>query len=148
MAVAPDPYNLQRFVDAQEPVFPSVLAELRRGRKYGHWIWFIFPQLKGLGRSSTSEFFGISSLDEAKAYLEHPVLAPRLIECTELVNAVEGRDANDIFGDIDAMKFRSSMTLFAYADPGNRYFSSALEKYFAGQIDSRTAAYLQEKEAS
>src|SRR4029079_17249024 len=111
MAVAPDPYNLQRFVDAQEPVFPRVLGELRRERKYGHGICFIFPQLKGLGRSSTSEFFGISSLDEAKAYLEHPVLAPRLIECTELVNAVEGRDANDIFGDIDAMKFRSSMTL-------------------------------------
>jgi uncharacterized protein (DUF1810 family) len=147
MAVVLDPHNLQRFVDAQEAVFPKVLAELGQGRKYGHWIWFIFPQLKGLGRSSTSEFFGISSLSEAKAYLQHPVLGPRLIKCTELVNAVEDRDANDIFGDLDAMKFRSSMTLFACADPGNRNFSLALEKYFAGQFDSRTAAYLQEKGA-
>ena len=142
--MALDPYNLQRFVDAQEPLFPHVLAELEQGRKYGHWIWFIFPQMKGLGRSSTSEFFGISSLLEARAYLQHPVLGPRLIKCTELVNAVEGRDAENIFGDIDAMKFRSSMTLFAYADPGNRNFSAALEKYFAGQFDSLTTAYLHE----
>jgi len=147
MAEDPDPYNLQRFADAQEPVFPRVLAELGQGRKYGHWIWFIFPQLKGLGRSPTSEFFGISSLGEAKAYLQHPVLAPRLIKCTELVNAVEGRDAEGIFGDIDAMKFRSSMTLFACADPGNRTFSAALAKYFGGQFDSRTTAYLEEKGA-
>jgi len=100
MADAPDPYRLQRFIDAQEPVFSRVLAELAQGRKYGHWIWFIFPQMKGLGRSSTSEFFGVSSLGEARAYLQHPLLAPRLIKCTELVNAVEGRDAEEIFGDI------------------------------------------------
>ena len=145
MADAPDPYRLQRFIDAQEPVFSRVLAELEQGRKYGHWIWFIFPQMKGLGRSSTSEFFGISSLGEAIAYLQHPLLAQRLIKCTELVNAVEGRDAEEIFGDIDAMKFRSSMTLFAYADPDNRNFSAALEKYFAGEFDSRTTACLQGK---
>jgi len=145
MADAPDPYRLQRFIDAQEPVFSRVLAELAQGRKYGHWIWFIFPQMKGLGRSSTSEFFGVSSLGGARAYLQHPLLAPRLIKCTELVNAVEGRDAEEIFGDIDAMKFRSSMTLFAYADPDNRIFSAALAKYFAGEFDSRTTACLQEQ---
>lgn len=143
MAVIPDPYHLQRFVDAQAPVFSDVLVELTAGRKYGHWIWFIFPQIKGLGRSSTSEFFGISSLAEARAYLKHPVLGPRLIRCTELVNAVEGRDAEDIFGDIDAMKFRSSMTLFAYADPAIQIFSAALAKYFAGEFDSLTITCLQ-----
>ena len=145
MRGALDPHHLQRFVDAQEPVFPEVLDELRQGRKYGHWIWFIFPQIKGLGRSSTSEFFGISSLAEARAYLQHPVLGPRLIKCTELVNAVESSEAESIFGDIDAMKFRSSMTLFAYADPGNQIISEALEKYFAGQFDSLTIAYLKKK---
>jgi uncharacterized protein (DUF1810 family) len=145
MADALDPYNLQRFVDAQEPEFPRVLVELEQGRKYGHWIWFIFPQMKGLGRSSTSEFFGISGLAEARAYLQHPVLFPRLIKCTELVNAVEDGDARDIFGEIDAMKFRSSMTLFACADPSNRNFSAALGKFFAGQFDAITTAYLQEK---
>jgi len=101
--------------------------------------------MKGLGRSSTSEFFGISSLAEARAYLKHPLLGPRLIKCSELVNAVEGSDAEEIFGDVDAMKFRSSMTLFAYADPSNRIFSAALEKYFAGQFDSLTTAGIQEK---
>lgn len=145
MTAALDPHNLQRFVDAQEPVFPRVLVELRQGRKYGHWIWFIFPQMRGLGRSSTSEFFGISSLAEAKAYLKHPLLGPRLIKCSELVNAVEGSAAEDIFGDLDAIKFRSSMTLFAYADPSNQVFSAALEKYFAGQVDSLTTAGLQRK---
>lgn len=144
MTRALDPYDLQRFVDAQEPVFPGVLAELRKGRKVGHWIWFIFPQIKGLGRSATSQFFGISSLAEARAYLQHPVLGPRLIKCTELVNAVESSDAEDIFGDIDTMKFRSSMTLFTHADPGNQIFSTALGKYFAGQLDSLTTAHLQE----
>ena len=143
MTRAPDPYDLQRFVDAQEPVFPGVLVELRKGRKVGHWIWFIFPQIKGLGRSSSSEFFGISSLAEARAYLQHPVLGPRLIKCAELVNALESNDAEDIFGDIDAMKFRSSMTLFTHADPSNQIFFAALGKYFAGQLDSLTTAHLQ-----
>src|SRR5437879_6461964 len=110
-----DPFNLQRFVDAQQEVYAGVVSELKQGRKYGHWIWFIFPQLKGLGYSANSEFFGIASLREARAYLQHPVLGVRLGECTQLVNAVEGRSAKDIFGEIDAMKFRSCMTLFAKA---------------------------------
>ena len=141
---AADSYNLQRFVDAQEPMIHQVLAELRRGRKYGHWIWFIFPQLKGLGRSSTSEFYGVSCLDEAKAYLQHRILGPRLVECTKLVNAVEGSAAEAIFGEIDAMKFRSCMTLFAQADPGIRCFTQALEKYFEGDTDPLTIKCLGE----
>jgi uncharacterized protein (DUF1810 family) len=144
MNTIPDPHNLQRFVDAQEPVISSVLAELKHGRKRGHWIWFIFPQLKGLGRSSTAEFYGITSLAEAIAYLNHPVLGQRLIQCTQLVNAVEGSDAEDIFGEIDAMKFRSCVTLFARADPGNHVFSDALKKYFAGDPDPLTMSYLDE----
>lgn len=137
-----DPYNLQRFVDAQRSVFDSVIVELEGGRKRGHWIWFIFPQLKGLGHSANSEFFGIASVHEAAAYLQHPVLGPRLIECTRLINAVEGRSAENIFGEIDAMKFRSSMTLFAKATPDNRVFIDALTKYFAGEFDSLTISHL------
>ena len=137
-----DAYNLQRFVDAQQSVFDSVLAELKQGRKRGHWIWFIFPQLKGLGHSANSEFFGIASVQEAAAYLRHPLLGPRLIECTQLINAVAGRSAEDIFGEIDAMKFRSSMTLFAKATPNNQVFTDALTKYFADEFDPLTIAYL------
>jgi len=122
-----DPYHLQRFVDAQEQVFSNVLAELKRGRKYGHWIWFIFPQLKGLGRSPTSEFYGISSLHEAKAYLQHPVLGPRLLQCTKMVTDIKGSDAEEIFGEVDALKFRSCMTLFAAADPSQRVFARRLK---------------------
>lgn len=144
MNATPDPHNLQRFIDAQEPVISSVLAELKHGRKRGHWIWFIFPQLKGLGRSSTAEFYGITSLAEAIAYLKHPLLGQRLKQCTELVNAVEGSDAEDIFGEVDAMKFRSCMTLFARADPGNHVFADALKKYFAGDPDPLTTSYLDE----
>jgi uncharacterized protein (DUF1810 family) len=140
-----DPYNLQRFVEAQQPVFTGVLAELKHGSKRGHWMWFIFPQLKGLGRTAQSHFFGIASLQEAAAYLKHPVLGPRLIECIQLVNAVEGRSAKDIFGDIDAMKFRSSMTLFAKATPDNQTFTDALKKYYAGEFDPLTLGYLREE---
>ena len=135
-------YNLQRFVDAQQPVISSVMAELEHGRKHGHWIWFIFPQLKGLGHSANSDFYGIVSVQEAAAYLAHPILGPRLIECTQLVNAVEGRSAEDIFGEIDAMKFRSSMTLFAKAAPQNKTFDDALNKYFKGEADALTLKYL------
>ncbi len=131
-------YQLKRFVDAQEQVFDNVLVELRRGRKHGHWIWFIFPQLKGLGLSPTSEFYGIRSLDEAKAYLRHPVLRARLIQCTELVILIKSSNAEEIFGEIDAMKFRSCMTLFAAADPGQRIFQQALEQYFGGEGDPLT----------
>ena len=142
MSAFDDPYHLQRFVDAQEQVFDNVLAELQQGRKYGHWIWFIFPQLKGLGRSSTSEFYGISSLAEAEAYMEHPLLGPRLIQCTELVIAAETGHAEEIFGEVDAMKFRSCMTLFAQAAPANRVFTDALEKYFGDEPDGVTLSYL------
>lgn len=137
-----DPFNLQRFVDAQQSVIESVFAELRRGRKRGHWIWFVFPQLKGLGHSATSQRFGISSLDEAVSYVQHPVLGKRLIECAKLVIAVEGRSAEEIFGDIDAMKFRSCMTLFARAAPENMIFIEALNKYYAGQPDASTLSLL------
>jgi uncharacterized protein (DUF1810 family) len=139
-----DPYNLQRFVDAQQHVFAGVIAELKQGSKRGHWMWFIFPQLKGLGRTAQSNFFGISSVQEAAAYLLHPVLGQRLIECTQLVNAIEGRSAEDIFGEIDAMKFRSSMTLFAHATPENQIFTDALAKYYAGEFDPLTLDYLRQ----
>jgi uncharacterized protein (DUF1810 family) len=144
-----DLFNLQRFVHAQEHVIASVLSELRQGRKRSHWMWFIFPQLKGLGHTAQSDFFGISSLQEAAAYLQHPVLGPRLDECTQLVNAVEGHSAEEIFGEIDAMKFRSSMTLFAKATPAkaapkNQIFIEALEKYFAGELDPLTTARLRQ----
>ena len=133
-----DPYNLQRFLDAQKPVFDSVLSELRRGRKQGHWMWFVFPQIDGLGRSSMASRFAIASAAEAKAYLQHPVLGPRLIECTRLVNAIEGRSVEQIFGYPDDLKFRSCMTLFAHAAAGNEIFTSALDKYFGGEPDPAT----------
>ena len=109
------PFNLERFVRAQADVFPQVLAELCAGEKRSHWIWFIFPQMKGLGRSSLAEFYGIGSLAEAQAYARHPVLGPRLAQCTQLVNQVEGRSIREILGYPDDLKFRSSMTLFAHA---------------------------------
>jgi uncharacterized protein (DUF1810 family) len=140
-----DPFNLQRFIDAQQPVFAEVIAELGQGRKCGHWMWFIFPQLKGLGRTAQSTFFGISSVQETAAYLQHPVLGPRLRQCTQLVNAVEGRSAEDIFGEIDAMKFRSSLTLFAKATSENQIFTDALEKYYAGEFDPLTINYLRQQ---
>jgi uncharacterized protein (DUF1810 family) len=134
-------YDLQRFVDAQDPVYRQVCAELAAGVKSSHWMWFVFPQLRGLGRSATAEHFGIASKDEARAYLQHPVLGPRLRECTRIVLDLEGRTAAQIFGAPDDMKFRSSMTLFAAvaADP---LFRRALEKYFDGD-DQTTIAMLQ-----
>lgn len=131
-------YDLERFVDAQRPVFEDACAELRKGRKQGHWMWFIFPQIGGLGRSETARAFAISSREEAAAYLAHPVLGPRLRECTRLVNLVEGRSAEDIFGRPDDLKFRSSMTLFAHAAPDNQVFIDALRKYFDGAFDPMT----------
>jgi uncharacterized protein (DUF1810 family) len=133
-----DPFNLQRFVDAQNPVHDSACAELRNGRKQTHWMWFIFPQLKGLGSSAMADRFGISSREEAEAYLKHPVLGPRLIECTRLVNLVEGRSIENIFGYPDHLKFRSSMSLFQIVARENRVFKDALEKYFGGAPDPRT----------
>lgn len=110
-----DPFNLQRFVDAQAPVYEQVLAELRAGRKTAHWIWFIFPQAKGLGHSARSEFYGLASLDEARAYLAHPVLGPRLKECVDLVFSHEGARLEDILGGVDAMKFLSCIEIFSDA---------------------------------
>jgi uncharacterized protein (DUF1810 family) len=137
------PYDLERFVDAQAPVYDHICAELRSGLKTGHWMWFIFPQLRGLGRSPMAAKFGISSQQEAEAYLQHPVLGPRLEECTRLVTFIEGRTIDRIFGTIDAMKFRSSMTLFAGAAALNdSIFKDALEKYFAGEPDPLTVALL------
>jgi len=137
-----DAFHFTRFVDAQEPVFPEVLKELRAGRKTSHWMWFIFPQIEGLGHSSTARYFAIRSLDEAKAYLRHPVLGPRLRECARLVNAVEGRTASQIFGYPDDLKFRSSMTLFAQATDDNAEFVEAIRKYFSGEFDAATVERL------
>ena len=138
-----DPHNLQRFVDAQNPVYDKVCFELRDGRKKSHWMWFIFPQLEGLGSSQMARKFAIFSLAEAAAYLAHPVLGSRLTECTRLVNLVEGRPIEQIFGFPDDLKFRSSMTLFVHATPDNRVFIDALQKYFGGEFDPATLARLQ-----
>ena len=133
-----DLYNLDRFVEAQEPVYDRVCSELTQGFKKTHWIWFIFPQITGLSSSPTSRKFSISSLDEATAYLSHLILGPRLIECTNLVNNVTGKTINEILGSIDSLKFRSSMTLFAHATIENQLFNEALQKYFSGQYDQLT----------
>jgi uncharacterized protein (DUF1810 family) len=132
-----DPFYLSRFVEAQESVYSNVLRELHDGRKRTHWMWFVFPQIQGLGFSAASRKYAISSLDEAHAYLDHPLLGERLRECTRLVNAVEDRTAHEIFGSPDDMKFHSSMTLFAEAGGGPE-FTYALEKFFAGARDSGT----------
>ena len=137
-----DSYNLQRFITAQNPVYQRVLSELREGRKRTHWMWFIFPQIRGLGESEVSRRFAIGSLYEAEAYFSHPILRSRLMECTELVNGIEGRSIEDIFGYPDHLKFRSSMTLFAQAVPGEKVFNEALDKYFAGVPDDFTISRL------
>ncbi len=136
------PRDLERFVAEQDREYETVLEELRRGRKTSHWIWFIFPQIAGLGRSSMSQQFAIDSLEEARSYLAHPVLGARLRECTRLVLAIEGRTAEDIFGSIDAVKLRSSMTLFHRAAPDEPEFMLALDRYFGGLEDEATVARL------
>ena len=138
-----DSYNLERFVVAQDPLLAQVCAELADGRKRSHWMWFIFPQLRGLGSSPTARHFAISSLGEARAYLAHPLLGERLRECTRLVNGVAGSTAERIFGYPDYLKFRSCMTLFAHAagDPPaatDRIFGEALARYFGGEPDPLT----------
>lgn len=135
------PRDLKRFVDAQNPVYERVLAELKAGRKRSHWSWFIFPQLAGLGSSSMAARYAISSLDEARAYLAHPVLGPRLVECVGLVNAVEGRSAETILGYPDDLKFRSCVTLFREAS-GDPVFQAALDKFFDGAPDALTMGKL------
>ena len=137
-----DRFNLQRFLTAQDPVFETVRTELREARKRTHWMWFIFPQINGLGRSPTSKYFALSSKEEAQAYLSHPILGPRLMECTRLIAQIEGRTIGEILGSPDDLKFKSSMTLFAAATPDNRIFLAALEKYFAGENDEATLSRL------
>ena len=139
--MADDPFDLQRFVGAQDAVYRDVCAELAAGRKTSHWMWFIFPQLKGLGRSATAQFYGLASRAEAEAYRRHAVLGPRLQHCTELVLAVTGRSATQIFGSPDDLKFRSCMTLFAQAT-GEPLFRRALDKFFDGREDEQTLRLL------
>jgi uncharacterized protein (DUF1810 family) len=133
-----DPHNLERFVRAQNPVFKQVCAELRSGGKESHWMWYIFPQMNGLGYSPTSLRFAIASREEAEVYLEHPILGARLKECTQLVLLIEGLSIRDIFGYPDYLKFHSCMTLFAQVTPKERVFKEALDKYFGGELDRAT----------
>ncbi len=137
-----DPFDLQRFVDAQAPVYGTVVNELRSGRKRSHWMWFVFPQLRGLGSSPTAVRFGISSIDEARAYLDHELLGPRLRECASLVAGIEGRSATEIFGSPDDLKLRSSMTLFARAADSGAVFAGVLDKFYDGHEDPATLARL------
>ena len=138
-----DPYDLQRFLNAQDRVFDRVRAELAVGHKRSHWMWFVFPQLRGLGSSSTAQRYAISGRDEAVAYAAHPILGPRLRECTQLVNEVAGRSIHDIFGYPDDLKFHSSMTLFAACAPQEPCYAAALTKHFASQPDVRTLELLE-----
>ena len=135
-----DPYDLQRFVTAQDAggTYQRALAELRAGYKSGHWMWFVFPQIAGLGQSPTSRRYAISSLAEARAYLRHPLLGPRLLECAAILAGTAGRTAEQILGGIDATKLRSSMTLFRLADPAEPAFGQVINQYFAGQPDPLT----------
>src|SRR2546421_12541701 len=135
-----DPYDLQRFVTAQDAggTYRQALAELRAGRKTSHWMWFVFPQIAGLGYSPTARAYAITSLSEARAYLAHPVLGPRLAECAAILAGLPGRTAEQVFGEVDALKLRSSMTLFMHADPGQPVFGRVLEQYFDGIPDSAT----------
>jgi uncharacterized protein (DUF1810 family) len=135
--MASDPFNLQRFITAQAPVYPTVLRELRDAYKRSHWMWFIFPQLRGLGFSSTAQFYGLASLEEARAYLDHPLLGPRLIECTQLVIDAQAASIHAIFGSPDDIKFCSSMTLFDLAAP-NGVFGQTLDRWCDGRRDERT----------
>ena len=137
-----EPYNLERFVAAQEGVHERALAELRAGEKRSHWMWFIFPQIVGLGFSPMAQRYAIGSLDEARAYLAHPVLGDRLRACTAAVNGVTGRSAHALFGSPDDVKFRSSMTLFTRAAPEEPLFAAAMVRYFDGEPDPLTLAKL------
>jgi uncharacterized protein (DUF1810 family) len=142
MESASDPFDLKRFVDAQAPVYRNVVDELRRGRKRSHWMWFVFPQLRGLGSSPMAAHYGIASLEEARAYLRHDLLGPRLHECTQLVSQVQGRSIAEIFGSPDDLKLRSSVTLFARATDENQDFVALLDRYYDGRQDQLTVARL------
>lgn len=135
-------FNLQRFVEAQAPVWDDVRAELAQARKRSHWMWFVFPQLAALGRSGTAKFYGISGADEARAYLEHPVLGARLHQCCALLLMAKGVSARDVFGEVDAMKLRSCLTLFEAVSPRTPVFEECLDRYFAGERDQLTKELL------
>jgi uncharacterized protein (DUF1810 family) len=142
-----DPYDLARFVEAQERDYGHALAEITAGRKRSHWMWYVFPQFEGLGSSPTSRHFAIKSLDEAKAYLAHPVLGPRLVACAKTALEVEGRTAYEIFGSPDDVKLRSSATLFAAVTPAASVFHRLIDKYFDGQQDERTIELMRQSRA-
>jgi len=135
-------YNLSRFIDAQNPIYDIVLKELKQGSKQTHWMWFVFPQLAGLGRSETARYYALANKDEAKAYLENEVLKARLTECTEAVISCGVRNPVRIFGGVDAMKFQSCLTLFAWVEPENPLFRQALERFYQGVLDSKTEKLL------
>ena len=137
-----DPFDLSRFVTAQQGVFDVALSELRRGRKESHWMWFVFPQIDGLGTSAMARRYAIASVEEARAYLDHPLLGTRLVECCRAILTIEGLSASDIFGYPDDAKLRSSMTLFAAVGSPHPEFSAVLDKYFGGHADARTIELL------
>ena len=137
-----DPFNLQRFVNAQAPVWEDVRAELGHARKRTHWMWFVFPQLAALGRSGTARYYGIHGADEARAYLEHRLLGQRLLECCDLLSRTEGVSARDVFGEVDAMKLRSCLTLFETVSPQTPIFRDCLDRYFDGKRDQLTTDLL------
>ena len=140
-----DPYELTRFIEAQDRIYDRVLLELGSGCKRSHWMWFVFPQIDGLGYSSTTKFYSIKSIEEARRYLDHPVLGKRLRECAEAILALEGLSASQVFGYPDDMKLKSSMTLFASVAEGQSVFERVLEKYYRGNRDERTLAILDRK---
>ena len=137
-----DPFELSRFLVAQDDTYNDALRELRQGKKTGHWMWFVFPQVTGLGDSEMSNYYSIASVDEAVAYMARPILGPRLIECASLVTDTEDRTAEQVFGPVDAMKFRSSMTLFGELESGHKVFQRALDQYFDGVPDPNTLRFL------
>lgn len=137
--------SLNRFISAQQPIYSQVLKELRHAQKTTHWMWFIFPQIEGLGYSSTAKYYSIKSIEEAKEYVAHPVLGKRLLECSNILLNIKGKSADEIFGYPDNMKLRSSMTLFNFVAPEHKVFADVLEKYFAGEPDEKTLSILQKK---
>ncbi len=142
---AEDRFALNRFVQAQEEVYPRALAEIKRGQKRSHWMWFVFPQIDGLGYSSTARFYAIKSKEEAQAYLHHPLLGKRLIECSEILLRLMGKSASEVFGYPDDLKLRSSMTLFATVSEPDSVFHRVLGQYFSGEMDQKTLELLQQK---
>lgn len=141
-----DPYDLNRFVQAQEGSYRQALSELQRGRKQSHWMWYVFPQLDGLGSSPTAKFYSIKSEDEARAYVEHPVLGPRLLECTESLLAIDEKSATDILGSPDDLKLKSCATLFAHVSARGSVFERILDKFYAGERDAATLRLLRSEE--